>query len=861
MALVRVLALRSLRSRPLRMLLSTLGIILGVAAILAIGVTNQTALESISRLFEETSGRANLVITSAESEAIGYSETLLPRIQSQPYVAQAVPSIQVQTTLAEEDVPSEIGMNLFGIGTDSLLLFGIDPERDALVREYKIVEGKFLSPDLESNEIVLVESYARNNDLEVGKSVEVITESGIEKLQLVGLMAREGSGQLNNGAFGVLPLGKAQKLFYRQGHIDQIDLIVQEKYSGKEDIESLRQNLQSILGPSYSVIYPAAQGQRMTDMLSNYQIGLNFLSGMALFVGAFLIYNAFSMTVVERTREFGMLRTVGMTRSQITAQVLMQAVVLGLLGSCIGLGLGALLARGLTRLMEVLLGRPIDRAQIPLDIVVMGFSVGIVVTIIAALIPAFQAGRITPLEALRIRSRSGEGWLMRYGWVIGVILLVLSSGILILNPFPYDVQYRIGSLVVFALFVGGALIIPASVSLWERVLRPVIRLLFGNSGRLGSGNIQRAKLRTTLTVAALMIGVAMVVVVWAITDSFKGDLDDWLKSYIGGDLYVSSSVLMGEDVWRHLESVEGVAVATPMRYLEVEWTTPAGETENIFFLAVDPATYGQVTDFQFSQPETDSREAFQQLAEGDAVFISTVLAEKHSLQPGDQLVIRTKSGNHVFRIAAVIVDYYNQGLVINGSWFDMMRYFRQDQANTFLIKVQDGYSIKDVKERIDDRFGKRDRLVIESNQSLLERISVLMQQAFSLFDILALIAMLVGFLGIVNTLTMNVIERTRDIGMLRGVGMTQIQVVVMVLAEAAIIGFMGGVLGLVFGAILSRILLMAMNAMSGYQLEYFLSIQRILAALVAALIVSQLAALFPALRAARIRILDAIHYE
>ena len=191
----------------------------------------------------------------------------------------------------------------------------------------------------------------------------------------------------------------------------------------------------------------------------------------------------------------------------------------------------------------------------------------------------------------------------------------------------------------------------------------------------------------------------------------------------------------------------------------------------------------------------------------------------------------------------------------------MMRHFRQDQANAFLIKVEDGYSVKDVKERIDDRFGKRDRLVIESNQSLLERISVLMRQAFSLFDVLALIAMLVGFLGIVNTLTMNVIERTREIGMLRGVGMTQLQVVVMILAEASLMGLVGGILGLVFGAILSRILLMAMMAMSGYQLDYVLSIQRVLAALVAAIIVSQVAAFFPAMRAARIRILEAIQYE
>jgi putative ABC transport system permease protein len=578
-------------------------------------------------------------------------------------------------------------------------------------------------------------------------------------------------------------------------------------------------------------------------------------------VGAFLIYNAFSMTVVERTREFGMLRTVGMSRAQVTRQILAEAAVLGIIGSCLGLGLGIVMARGLTRMMEVLLAQDLTAIKVPTDIIVTGMLVGVVTTLLAAALPAFQAGRISPLEALRARARTREGWLIRHGWWLGVVLLVASSVILIINPFPYDVQFRLGSMAVFSLFLGGTLMIPVSVSLWERCMRPFMRLIYGSIGLLGSTNIQRAKQRTTLTVAALMVGVSMIIVVWAMTGSFKSDLDEWLKGYIGGDLYVSSSLPMHKDLWNRISSVEGVASVAPVHYFNVQWQPPEGDKVSLSFMAFDPASYSRVTSFVFSKDQTDPHQAMERLAAGEAVFISSVLSEKYGLTTGDTLRLPTKTGDHSFQIAGVVVDYYNQGLTLQGNWIDMERYFRQSEANTLLLKVKPGYQPDEVSKRIDALYGKRDRLVIVSNKALLERVSNLVKQAFSMFDVLAIIALLVGFLGITNTLTMNVMERTQEIGMLRGLGMTRFQVVQMILSEAGLMGVIGSILGVVFGVVLSRIFLQAMTTMSGYRLTYLLPIQRVLVALVVAILVANIAAILPAMRAARIRILEAIHYE
>ena len=658
-----------------------------------------------------------------------------------------------------------------------------------------------------------------------------------------------------------MQLPTAQKYYFRTDQLDQIDIIVDPQYQEKTKLEQVKSLIQQSVGDAYSVIYPASQGERMTQMLESYQIGLNFLSGTALFVGIFLIYNAFSMTVVERTREFGMLRTIGMTRAQVTRQVLVEASVLGVIGSAMGILLGIFMARGLSRLMELLINQPLSGIQVPEDAIVTGVTIGIFAAILAAAIPALQAGRISPLEALRIRGNVKDSWLLKRSWIIGVLLLAISTIILVVNPFPYDVQFRMGSVVVFSLFIGGTLIIPGSVSLWERILRPIIRILYGSSGRIGSSNIQRAKLRTTLTVAALMIGVAMIIIVWVMTGSFKGDLDEWLQGYIGGDLYVTSSLPIGRDVWKKLEALPGVAGATPVRYFEVTWKPDQAEEESLVFMALDPISYNQVTSFVFSDQVADETTAIRDLAAGDSVFISSVLAEKFKLNPGDQITLLTKTGEREFKIAAVVVDYYNQGLVLNGSWVDMNRYFRLKDANAFLVAIDEDYDAQQVQDLIEDRYGKIERLVVASNQSLLTRVTNLLNQAFGMFDVLALIAMFVGFLGITNTLTMNVMERTQEIGMLRSVGMTRSQVILMVLAESAQIGLIGGIFGVIFGVILARIFMLAMTAMSGYKLDFILPPDRILIALVIALLVSQVAALLPAVRAARLRILEAIHYE
>jgi putative ABC transport system permease protein len=363
-----------------------------------------------------------------------------------------------------------------------------------------------------------------------------------------------------------------------------------------------------------------------------------------------------------------------------------------------------------------------------------------------------------------------------------------------------------------------------------------------------------------LTCAALLIGVSMIVVTQGMTGSFTADLYAWMDAYVGGDVFVGAAVPLTRDLKEKLEALPGVDTAAPVRYIEVTWLKEEGE-EKISFMAVDPVSYTAVTRFIYSDPEVQAETAISEFSQGGNVFVSSVISEKYGIKQGDQLKIRTRDSEQSFRVAAVILDFFNQGMVVTGSWADLEAYFDVKDVSTFFVKAAEGMEISTVISQITDNFQEDYQLIVESNSSIKERAEGLMRQAFSMFDVLGVLAVLVAALGVLNTLSMSVVERTREIGMLRSMGMTRLQVVRMILAEAGLLGIIGGLLGLGFGLVLTRIFLAAMGAMSGYALAFVMPVRAMWLSLIVALVTSQLAALLPAVRAARTPMLSAIHYE
>jgi putative ABC transport system permease protein len=388
-----------------------------------------------------------------------------------------------------------------------------------------------------------------------------------------------------------------------------------------------------------------------------------------------------------------------------------------------------------------------------------------------------------------------------------------------------------------------------------------MRRIYGNEGRLGSSNVRRSRLRAALTAGALMIGVAMILSVRGLTGTFRNDLEGWINATISGDLYVYSTLPISADMGRRLAAVDGVAAVTPVRYLEARALNPAGGRDRLAVMFVEPATHTAVSGFVFADRQSDSGQLMAELSQGNTVFVGTAVAEKYGLQRGDTLRLETRRGVQEFTVAAAVIDFYNRGMVAQGSWQDMRRYFGASEANAYFIKLQPGVALDEVRGRLEQLYGQRRHLTVDSNRALRARALQLAERGYRMFDVLGLIAVIVAAFGVVNTLTMSVAERTREIGALRGLGMTRWQVRKMILAEALMLGLIGGAFGLAFGLFLTRVFLMAITILRGYELTYVTPALGMVAALLIALGVSQLAAIWPAHRAARMRIVEAIQYE
>ncbi len=863
------LALRNMRTRLGRTLLTTAGISLGVAVVLAIQITNESTLASINRVFDRAAGQANLLVStnslmSGTGESL--SEELTARMAAVPEVEVASPTLRVQTLLASEAESWELTVGVGGVASGTVLdVYGIQPELDPQVRVYLFTEGRMPEPD--TYEAAIPAEFAEEKGLAMGDDLVILIPDGTARLEIVGLLESEGVGLLNSGAVAFAPLSVAQDLFSRNGEVDEIALrIVPQVADDANALDALKAELETRAGRNARVIYPAARGQLVARMLGSYQQGLQFFSLIAIFVGSFLIYNTFTMTVVERTHEIGMMRAIGMSRRQVMGLVMAEAGLLGVLGSLVGLVLGVALARGLILALTGFLASGESVLSVPPQGVAQSFVMGIVVTLVASLIPAVQASRISPLEALRVRARTGEA-VRPVLWASGLALLFVGLAAIYGLEFRPSVAFNALTTSVMFIFLGATLTVPLAVTLLQSITRQLSGRVYGREGEIGSANVQRSLGRTTLTVSAMIVSLAMIVGIGSMSYSFEKDFSSWIDASLGGDLYVTSPVRMREAFGRQLESVPGVEAVSPSRILIAQIArrslppNRAEDNDTVYFIAIDPQSYRQVSAMEFVSGQGEPQENWALFEQGNAVFISSVLAESLKLDKGDTIYLQTRRGERPFVVAGVIVDFFAQGQTITASYSDLHEWWGENGADRFILKVQDGYSTDAVAQDLKDRYQKTRNISVQTTASFKAQISQLLEQSLALFDVLSMISVVIGTLGVINTLTMNVLERTREIGGLRSLGMTRGQIIRMILAEALGLGGMGAIYGLTFGYVLAQIMIESLNQGNGYDLEFIFTLQPFLLGALLALGISQLAALSPARRGAALNIVEAIKHE
>jgi len=835
------LAWRGLAARRLRTLLTVLGIALGVAVLLASLATNAGIDRSIDRPVAQLVGRADLRVAAFQER--GLSVATIDAIRATEGVEVAVPALERRIYLRRD-------ADVVGPLPPPVTVLGIDPQLDALVHDVVIVAG---SPLLRADEAsaVISERLALADGLSLGSELTVDGAGASERFRVVGIAAGDGPLVGSSGRTVILPIAATARLFAVEGGVDRVDLRVAEGTTVDAVEAALVDRL--TLEP-YVLSSPLELGASLRASTADFQATTALIAAVALFVGAFLIFNTLSMTVSERVREIGLLRAAGATRRQITGFILVGAVVLGTLGSLLGLVVGTGLAALMAGYVGAIGSVPIGSLEVEPSALAIAAAVGLVVTVAAAFEPAWRAGRIPPIEALRLRAQAGAGQRAQLRWLVAVFASVAILGLLI---WPRGAA---GTGALRALAVYGVLLIATLLSPF--MLRPLSRVAGAPFSavarleeRLARGSLVRDRSRAALTVGALTIGLAMIVAVGGVAQHARREAGGWLAGVVPGEVVLTSirPVGLDEAVLDDLRDADGVARVTPMATFDL-----ALDGVRVDGAAVNGRAL--LEDGRLTFVAGDRTDALTALDAGGAAVLPRSQAERLGVRVGDSLRFAV-GGERVAELRVVgIVERAlagSAGETILVGWGDARRHFGVAGADSFAVRFATD-APPDARAEV-EWIAQVAALEPATLPRIEGAIGDALGRIFGLFDALALVAVVIAALGIVNTLTMNVVERVREIGILRAAGMTRRQVGRMVVVEAGILGLVGAVLGGLTGLLVGAVMIV----LAGGRLDVAVDVPWSALALTAVLglAVSMAAAWYPARLAGRLSIVRAVQFE
>jgi putative ABC transport system permease protein len=854
---VRRVVLRGIRARKLRTLLTALAIVLGVAMIAGssiLGATMQRAFDVVfSSAYESTdvvvSGKP--VVEWSESGAPTLPVSLLDQVRAVPGVGAAAGAIfDFSGNAPYAVVETQQGEKISG---DPSFVIGFRPQ-DERFNPLRLKDGRWASG---AGEVVLDASTAESHGLGVGDSVRISALAPGSRFEIVGLGTFGEVSSLGGATMAVFDLPVAQRLLAKQGRLDVVSVAAADGV----DPDALVQRLQRF---SSDTVQVQTAEQRAADDKEGVALFVDVITwilrgfgGVVLFVGAFVIVNTLSITVAQRTRELGTLRLIGATRSQVRRAVILESLVIGALASLLGVAAGIGLAVGLRALMAAFgLDFPRTDLVIGAGTLLVAFAIGVVVTVLAGLLPAARATRIAPVEAVREGAVRPRGRMARVATALGVVLLAGGVALLalgLLKAGDLGVGGTLGASLggMLLLLVGAALLVPVTVPVVARVVGWPAARLGGVAGRLARDNTIRNPGRTASTAAALMIGIALVTAVAVLGRSLKDTAIESTSSQIG-----STHVLESQTGWETLApgaaaSLDGAPGVE--RLSSVRYDRGKVGTKEVDVSGVDPATIDGPYVFTWEQ---GSAASLGRLGTTGAIVRSD-LAEQQDLAVGDRISLLTAGGETTSYVVRGVVDPPKLDsllghVVISQQAFDAT-FPQPADAYTFL-DLAPGADTSALEGRL---AGFPDAVIRTTTEMVAHRQSDF-DSVVALLTLLLALAVITGLLGMVNALALAVIERTREIGALRAVGMTRRQTRRMVRYEAVTTSLIGAAVGLPLGILVAWVVIQGLERFGA---EFHLPVVPLVVYVLVAAVAGVLAAVLPARRAARLDVLQALQYE
>ncbi len=837
-------SLKSLLGRKLRLMMSTFAIVLGVAFVSGTLIFTDTLDRSFTALFASTVGDVVVRPAGGDAETIASSSLTVPagvvdRLVEVPGAARAdgnVTASGVYVVSVEGKVIGTFGPPTLGANwTTAPAGHGLEG--------LSVVEG---TEPRARDEVVLDARTAEKAGYEVGDRVPILTAGSTARLEptLVGIADFRKGGSLNGATLAIFDTRTAQELF-----LDGDEAFTDIWVTAEEGVtqEELRDRVAEVLPADYEAVTgDKAADESASDLLKGIGFLKTFLlifAGISLVVGAFLIVNTFSILVAQRSRELALLRALGASRRQVTRSVLFEAVVVGLLGSTAGLGLGVLLALGIRALFGTL-GLDLSGQSLVFEprTVVVAYVVGVAVTVAAAWLPARRTTRIAPVQALRDDVALPESSIHRRFWLgaamVAVGLVVLAVGLF--SSLPYGPQETGAGVLLILLGV------TAAGPVISRPLLTVVHRLyarvFGPIGNLAGQNALRNPRRTAATASALMIGLTLACTMAIVGASAKASVDRSVEENFVGDYVVSSAFggPISTTIGDRMEQVEGVRSLIRQRF---QYTGGQGDG----FSAMDPAAVDALG--------LDVVEGTGELAD-DSALLNESWAEDHDYGLGDTIEVEGPAEHPALRVVGLFDDtpIVPFPVLTTIRTLEGLGYPAQD--NTLILDT-DGSA--GVKERLEQVVADEPIVTVKDQQEFADEQRAPIDQFVLIIYALLGLALVIAVLGIVNTLALSVIERTREVGLLRAIGVSRRQLRRMVTLESVVISLLGTVVGVLLGTAFGIAL---MRAVRDQGLEVIaVPYGQMVLFLLLSVLVGVLAAVFPARRAARLDVLRAIATE
>lgn len=856
MNLQLTLAARYLWGRKLRTFLTTLAIVIGVMVIFGMGIYLPSFMDAFEKSLLSASGQTDVMITHKTGEA--FSVSMLNKVKAINGVAVASGSLERIINLPP---------NFYGKGSTvtALALVGIDPAVAPALREYRITQGRFLQPG-DGNAAVISERLADAVGLKLNDTLKVPTPEGVVRLTVVGLMP--GHALVGNEQV-LIPLAQAQKLFDMPRRINVIEanLVTKDQAESQTIVNAIKAEL----GNTYT-LGGLTSGSEFLSAMQMAQVVFNMFGFLTLAMGGFIIFNTFRTIVAERRRDIGMLRALGANRATIISFVLTEGLVQGIVGTAIGIGLGYLMGQvitiGTSSVVKQIMNIGLTAVVEP-SLLIISAVLGIGVTLFAGLLPALSASRVTPLEALRPSLGETVQRINRIGAIVGAVMIAGAVAGLLSGYFPL---VALGGLMFL---VGLALVAPALVRPIANLFGAMLALIFAREGTgdLAQGNLTRQPSRAAITASATMLGLAIVVGAGGMIFSLTGTVMDLFNRSLGSDyLLLPPSVAVwkgnvgaSETLKARINAIPGIGAVSSLRYAQSSIETAALKTgtgeATISVLGIDPVAFPKISAMDFQQGNAE--EAFGALAANERnVIVNGVLATTAGLHVGDLVPLATPSGEQLYRIVAIGGEVLS--MKINTAYIsqaNMKADFNKSEDIFYQINLAPGADAAAVQQRLEQLVQDYPQFRLVAGREYTAEFSAQYDALFAGFYVLLGILAFPSLIAILNTLAIGVIERTREIGMLRAIGATRRQVWRTIVAEALLLAALGTAFGILAGLYLSYVFVEGLTSTGIFKMAYTFPLAGVLAAAAVGLIFGVLAALVPARQAANLQVIQALRYE